>query len=115
MKFIFSTAFTLLFIGIYKKYTPICYIYLSRTVLKGKLKVIKNAYFSFNRKSEIKTNIYKKNSFCLLNNRFHPFDFLTVNQGKELLGFATTNGYKSIVFFYIHLTDIFFCQSSFLI
>ncbi|EEC53520.1 hypothetical protein BACEGG_02440 [Bacteroides eggerthii DSM 20697] len=38
IKILLYGAFALLFIGIYKNYTPICYVYLPKKVLKGKLK-----------------------------------------------------------------------------
>lgn len=58
MKILFLSVFTLLFIGIYKKYTPICYVYLPKKLLKGKLKDRNGNNFLLRIKTEKKVHNY---------------------------------------------------------
>ncbi len=75
MKILFLSVFTLLFIGIYKKYAPICYVWLPRGIFKDKLKVISSHTFLINRKDERKMNIYKTVHFASSIIVFIPFIF----------------------------------------
>lgn len=115
MKFELNSRFSLLFIGLYKIYTPICYLCLPRTKQMWKLKVKGFLFFPFDSICANKVNNYKESSFCLLYNGLHPLDFLPSYQGQQLFHLAAANRYESIMFLHIHLTDILLRQSTFLI
>ena len=132
IKILLYGAFALLFIGIYKNYTPICYVYLPKKVLKGKLKERSGNNFLLRIKTEKKVHIYQIQAILLclitfpamLNNislpgffyqGLHAFDFFSTQQHEQLLHLAAANCHKSVVFFYVHLSHIFTRQSTFFI
>ena len=115
MKFHLSSRFSLLFIGLCKRYTPICYPCLSRTKQEWKLKAKGSLFFAFGSICANKVYNYKKTSSCLLNEGLHPLDFLPSYQGQQLLHLAAPDRYESIMLLYVHLTDILPRQSTFLI